>query len=217
MKAIAAVALATTLAACGGNGSPLSPAQPPIDLLTYIIGPATDWPRIGTQTQDQHLTPGANEVCWSKYGDSTMFECWRWDDTYIYHAVDHALDGPNAGSSYRFTDGRWLPRYMDANSTWTLDLPDNRIEWFDRACHSTFGIFAGMPGTGIFPYTVRASLSSDTLELDYSPYAPGSQSLQPERFTFVRNLGWIRWSSQRGVTTLDNLGGPVTPIGARCN
>ena len=44
-----------------------------------------------------------------KYGNPRRFECWRWDDRFIYHAVDHGLDG-DSNESYMFTDGRWLAR-----------------------------------------------------------------------------------------------------------
>ena len=90
-----------------------------IDTLDYVLGDGMLWPRIGTQFQHQIADRARREVCWVKYGDARKFECWRWDDRWIYHEVDHALDGDATGRSYSFSDGRWLPRHLAGQ--WTLD------------------------------------------------------------------------------------------------
>ena len=87
------------------------------------------------------------EVCWVKYGDPAKFECWRWDDRFIYHEVDHALDGDSTGRSYSFSDGRWLPRHL--SGTWTLNLPRNRAIDFTAGCSAA---------ERRFPYHLRAYL-----------------------------------------------------------
>ena len=130
--------------------SPLGPAAPRVDLLTYVLGP--DGPRDGSQLQSQLSDLPNRRVCWVKYGRQTMFECWRWDEQWIYHDVDHGLDG-DTGESYSFTDGRFLPRYL-AGGTFQLSVPDNRIHWFMKDCQAVLGP-EGIPmayGLNRFPY-----------------------------------------------------------------
>ena len=67
------------------------PDEPKIDVLTYLIGEASTWPRRGSHGQNQVVDLARQEVCWTKYGNVRRFECWRWDNSFIYHAVDHAL------------------------------------------------------------------------------------------------------------------------------
>lgn len=109
---------------------------------------------MGTQLQAQIVDVSTHSVWWVKYGRPDMFECWRWDDQWLYHTIDHAIDGA-IGESYTFSDGRWLPRTFGGE--WSLDVSDNHIRWFDRACVATaHGERAGMPVTGLFPYRLRA-------------------------------------------------------------
>lgn len=130
------------------------PQTPTVDVLAYVLGESSRWPRIGTQLQAQLVDVSTRSVCWVKYGRPDMFECWRWDDQWLYHAVDHAIDGA-LGESYTFSDGRWLPRTFDGE--WSLDVTENHIRWFDRACVATeHGERAGMRGTGLFPYHLHA-------------------------------------------------------------
>jgi hypothetical protein len=123
-------------AACSHPVAP-SASSAPVDVLPYLLGDAALWPRNGSHYQNQIVDLARREVCWLKYGNPRRFECWRWDDQWVYHAVDHALDG-DSNESYRFTDGRWLPRYLPAGASasmpWTIDLPDNQIVWYDAAC-----------------------------------------------------------------------------------
>src|SRR5439155_23051933 len=143
MSRIVAAAIALTVSACAAG--PASTAAPSrdhsVDVLDYLIGDQKLWPRVGSNSQNQVVDAAAREVCWVKYANPRRFECWRWDDQSIYHVVDHALDG-NSPESYRFTDGRWMPRYLSGE--WTLDVAANRIIWFDAACHvnpSRSGLF----------------------------------------------------------------------------
>lgn len=177
----------------------MAPSAEPRDMLTLIIGQG--WPRTGTQTQTQLVDEAKSEVCWVKYGRAEMFECWRWDDQFIYHSVDHALDG-ETGGSYAFTDGRWLPRYLPENTRWSLDVTDNQIEEFDRGCRSL--------GRRTFPYRLEAFWLDQTLTLSYTPYDPqsGLSGGGTEWYTFRRGAGWIRWASPRGLATFEQQGGP---------
>src|SRR5207244_9710479 len=105
-----ALPLLAILTGCNA-ATPLAPApqsQPIVDVLSYVIGDPSTWPRTGTQFQTQLVDQDAHTVCWVKYGRPEMFECWRWDDVWVYHAVDHAVDG-DTGESYTLTDGRWPP------------------------------------------------------------------------------------------------------------
>jgi len=200
--------------------TPLSPgarSQPRVDVLEYVIGEPWTWPRLGTQFQAQLVDREARSVCWVKYARPEMFECWSWDDEWLYHVVDHALDG-DTGESYTFSDGRWLPRTFAGE--WSLEVSNNRIRWFDRTCAATeHGERAGLPGTGLFPYGLRAWIEPerdvgplgvrDVLVLEYAPHAPGRAAIGVERFYFARSAGWYHWESSRGAATFDAPGGPV--------
>jgi hypothetical protein len=187
-------------------------AQGTIDTLDFVVGDPASWPRLGSQAQDQLLED--HRVCWVKYGDRAMFECWRWDETWIYHDVDHGIDG-GSGESYSFTDGRWLPRQLPVTG-WTQDMAANRIRWFDANCHLTeHGEHAGMPGLGLFPYRQTARLDGDTLVLEYQPHAPG-ESGSPERFFFRKGKGWYRWESIRGAAWFDSPGGVSVGRSSAC-
>jgi hypothetical protein len=179
----------------------------PLDVLEFVLGEAPTWPRGGDQFQ--HQVVQEQRVLFVKYGRPSMFEAWRWDAQYVYHDVDAALDGERAGESYRFTDGRWLPRYLREDEQWTLDLADNRIRWFGRDCQpmaSREGMGEGEPR---FPYRVSARISGDELLLEYAPHAPNAQPGVPELFRFRRGVGWYQWSRGPVVVTFDQPGGPV--------
>jgi hypothetical protein len=189
-----------------------------VDTLDYVLGDPSLWPRLGTQRQHQIVDAGRREVCWVKYGDPRKFECWRWDDRWIYHEVDHAIDGDATGRSYSFSDGRWLPRHL--SGSWALDLPRNRAIDFAPDCRAT---------ERRFPYRLRAHLepardlggdlgARPTLVLEYQPYAVG-EAPNPEaleRFEFAEHAGWFAWESARGSARFDRLGGPSPSRTGRC-
>jgi len=190
----------------------------PIDTLAFVIGDGALWPRRGTQLQQQIVNLAQREVCWVKYGNPRAFECWRWDDRWIYHEVDHALDGDAAGRSYSFSDGRWLPRRL--SRTWTLDVRRNREIDYAPDCRAS-----DRP----FPYRLRAYIepardlggdlgSRRTLVLEYEPYAPGAPPTPAtrERFHFAEGAGWYAWDSTRGAATFDRIGGPSITRTSRC-
>ncbi len=202
-------------AACGGGGA-IAPTTPSadVDVLDFLLGAPAVWPRIGTHYQGQFVDTDRQQVCWVKYGNPRTFECWRWDESYVYHLVDHAIDG-NTGESYRFSDGRWLPRRFAG--TWSLDVSDNRITWFDPAC-------AVESRSGIFPYRQRAWVEHardagpdlgvrDTLVLEYQPYDPVGAAGAPEHFYFGRGAGWYEWERSGFHDYFDRIGGPPrTPM-----
>jgi len=189
-----------------------------IDTLDYVLGDSSLWPRMGTQLQHQIVNAARHEVCWVKYGDAEKFECWRWNDQWIYHEVDHALDGDSKGRSYSFSDGRWLPRHL--SGTWALDLPRNRAIDLMPDCRAT---------ERRFPYRLRAHLepardlggdlgTRRMLVLEYQPYAIGSPPSPDalERFLFAEGAGWYAWESARGSARFDRVGGPAPTRGRRC-
>ena len=167
---------------CSSCSSPASPATPQatIDVLSYLLGDPALWPRSGSHGQNQIVDLTRREVCWVKYGNPRRFECWRWDDRFIYHAVDHGLDG-DSNESYMFTDGRWLARDIPAGATaaapWTLDVSQNQLVWFDASCR------VDPSRSHAFPYRQRAWFEPrrdtgadlgvrDTLVIEYQPYDP---------------------------------------------
>jgi len=205
-----ALGAALLCAACS-HAAPTQPAAPPaIDVLDFLIGAPSLWPRVGNHSQNQSVDTVNREVCWVKYANPRTFECWRWDDAFVYHEVDHAIDG-NTGESYRFSDGRWIPRRF--SGTWSLDVSHNRITWFDAGC----GIEAR---SGIFPYRMRAWVEPardagpelgvrETLVLEYQPYDPAGAAGAAEHFYFARNAGWYEWERSGFHDMFNRLGGPA--------
>jgi len=215
---LAMAACATPLTPSSGPGG----AQAGVDVLDYVIGDAALWPRRGGQAQNQIVDQVRQEVCWTKYASPRNFECWRWNDEYVVHAVDHALDG-NTGESYTFSDGRWLPRFVPASATaaspWTLDVADNSVVWFDAGCNV-------VPNRShIFPYRLRAWIDPqvdgggdigvrETLLLEYEPYDPANPTgpVTAERYYFARGAGWYRWERVGAVVLFNRVGGPPTQM-----
>jgi hypothetical protein len=212
--------LLLVVAGCSSPAAP-SAATAPVDVLAYLLGDPALWPRVGNHGQNQIVDLQRREVCWVKYANPRRFECWTWNEQFIYHAVDHALDG-DSNESYRFTDGRWLPRYLpggvSAAAPWTLDVAGNEIVWYDASC-------ANDPvRSHRFPYRLRAWIEPDydgggsigrrdTLIFEYEPYDPASPgSGHPERFYFGLGAGWYRWERDLFVRTFNLLGGPNTPM-----
>ena len=203
------VFIAALAAGCHQAAPPqATPTPPAVDVLDFLVGDPASWPRVGNQAQNQFVDLDQRQVCWVKYGNARMFECWRWDDRFVYHQVDHGIDG-NTGESYRFSDGRWLPRRIAG--TWSLDVRANRITWFDPAC----GIEAR---SGTFPYRQRAWIEPqrdagpdlgvrDTLVLEYQPYDPAGRRGAAERFYFGRGVGWYEWDRRDDRCLFNRFGG----------
>jgi hypothetical protein len=220
-------ALVSTLLLLAGCSSPATPsplAAPTgaarLDVLDFVIGDAALWPRRGSHGQNQIVDRTRQEVCWTKYGNPRRFECWRWDDQYLYHAVDHALDG-DIEESYFFTDGHWMPRFVPAAATaaapWTFDVAQNDLVWFDAACR------VDPSRSHPFPYRLRAWIEPnvdggtdlgvrETLMFEYEPYDPVSGAAHPERYYFGRGAGWYRWERAAFVDLFNRFGGPATPM-----
>jgi hypothetical protein len=201
---------------CGGCAGPSSPSSQAVsvEVLAYLIGDAAVWPRVGSHAQNQIVDLARREICWVKYANPRRFECWRWDDAFVYHAVDHALDG-DIDDSYSFSDGRWAPRHL--SGLWTLDVPENRITWFDSACR------VDPARSHRFPYRMRAWLEPardaggdlgvrDTLVLEYQPYDPAGRASDPERFYFAAGAGWYQWERANDRDLFNRRGGPAVPM-----
>jgi hypothetical protein len=184
-----------------------------VDVLEYLVGDASLWPRGGDMSQNQVVDFGRREVCWPKHANPRFFECWRWDDDYVYHVVDHAVDG-NTGDSYRFDDGRWMPRYLDGE--WRLDVA-TRIVWFDASCA------VNQARSGAFRYhqhvwreparDAHGDLGvRDTLVLEYAPEDPAGGPTVAEDFYFGRGAGWYEWSRGTDRRTFNQIAGPAVPV-----
>jgi hypothetical protein len=204
------------LVVCCSCQHPSSPSEraPAIDVLDFVIGDQALWPRIGNHYSNQIVDRARQEVCWVKYANPQRFECWRWDEQFVYHAVDHALDG-DTSESYRFTDGRWIARRVSGE--WSLDVASNQVVWFDPACHVV------PEKSHLFPYRQRAWLEPardaggdlgrrDTLVLEYAPYDPASGRSIAERFYFARGAGWYEWQREDADKIFNRRGGPVMPM-----
>lgn len=213
-------ALAIALLACGCARGPAAPSgtasgmpRGTIDVLDFLVGEPTTWPRVGSFSQNQIVDLARREVCWVKYANPRTFECWRWDENYVYHVVDHGIDG-NTGESYEFADGPWMPRRFAGEGR--LDV-STQITWFDRGC-------SVIPSrSGPFRYHQRVwveinrdaggSLGSrDTLVLEYAPEDPAGGPTVPEHFYFGRGVGWYQWERGPSRSTFNRLGGPAMPV-----
>jgi len=198
---------AVVATACG----PTAPSDDSIDTLDYVLGAPETWPRFGPTNHHQHQTVEGNRVCWTKYTLPWSYECWRWDGAYLYHDVDHAIDGNRRWEHYRFSDGRWLPRRLAKRGTWTLELPQNRMTWFDAECHAEPERLA--------PYRVEAWYAGssnaggdlgvrDVLVLSYQPNFEGGEPDTQELFWFGKGVGWFKWT-RGGVSVAFNQFGGV--------
>ena len=212
--------LTLALAACSQTVAP-SPAPASattVDVLDFIVGDQALWPRHGNQNQNQVVDAANRQITWTKYTLGWSFETWRWDNDWVYHLVDHAIDGKRWWH-YTFLDGRWLPRYLPV-AGWSLDLPENRVRWVDAACHP----LPEQPA----PYRLRAWLESkmdtggdlgvrDTLVLEYDP-SFGTSPSAAERFYFARGAGWFRWTRADGALVMFNqVGGVARQPTTWCN
>ena len=209
--------LLVVLLLCTSCSSPASPATPQatVDVLSYLLGDPALWPRSGSHGQNQIVDLTRREVCWVKYGNPRRFECWRWDDRFIYHAVDHGLDG-DSNESYMFTDGRWLARDIPAGATaaapWTLDVSQNQLVWFDASCR------VDPSRSHAFPYRQRAWFeprrdtgadlgARDTLVLEYQPYDPVGAAGAAEHYYLGLGAGWYEWERSGFLDFFNRTGG----------
>src|SRR5262245_4323031 len=210
---LAAIAAAFVMACA--NRAPVAPSAPGgrVDVLQFLIGDATLWPRRGDMSQDQVVDYTRRDVCWPKHTNPRFFECWRWDDDYVYHEVDHAVDG-NTGESYRFVDGRWMPRFFDGE--WRLDV-STQIIWFDPACR------VNAERSGPYRYHQRMWLepgrdgggdvgTRDALVLEYAPEDPAGGPTAAEHFYFGRGAGWYEWTRGDIRISFNRIGGPSVNI-----
>ena len=62
---LALLALVVALSCGCIHRASVSPTQPTIDVLDFIIGEAGLWPRIGTQAQNQVVDDERREICWT--------------------------------------------------------------------------------------------------------------------------------------------------------
>ncbi len=191
--------------------SPVGPTGESIDVLDYLVGDPTLWPRLGDQHQHQIAEPG--RVCWTKYTLGWMFECWTWDDSWVYHEVDHGIDN-RRWEHYTFSDGRWLPRRIAPGEIWSLDVFDNRITWVDAQC-------VAQPERAA-PYRVRAWYQPsfdaggdlgvrDVIVLEYQPDPAHAAAGTAEHFYFAKNAGWFLWTRGGIRIAFNRLGGLARP------
>jgi hypothetical protein len=203
-----ALVLAVAATCCA---APVEPSRADtVDVLDYVIGAADTWPRFGPN-HHQHQNLGADRVCWTKYTLPWSYECWRWDANFVYHELDHAIDGARRWEYYTFSDGRWLPRRLPKDGTvWTLDLPENRSTWVDAECNP-------QPAQAA-PYRVRAWYTPrfdaggdlgvrDTIVLEYAPDPNRAPSDTAEVFYFARGAGWFKWTRGAAVVMFNRIGG----------
>src|SRR5436190_14013863 len=195
MEVMTRIVLVFALVWCIGCGTDAgvkpsaSPSGATIDVLDYVVGDPALWPRVGNQSQDQVVA--GTHVCWTKYALPWMYECWRWDEQWVYHEVDHGVDA-RRWEYYTLSDGRWLPRHLAVNTDWSLDVVDNRVRWVNAACEP-------QPERSM-PYRLHARFTPafdaggdlgvrDTLVLDYQPDPEHANDGTLESFYFAKAAG----------------------------
>ena len=208
------LAAGVSLPACACVNPSAPPSRPSgVDVLDYLIGDASLWPRVGSQSQNQVVDYSRREVCWVKYANPRTFECWRWDDNFVYHVVDHAIDG-NTGESYRFDDGKWLPRHLE--SGWQLTV-STRIVWFDRSC----GVNSARSGPVQYHQRTWIETGRDAggdlgvrnvLVLEYAPRDPAGGPTAAELFYFAKGAGWYAWERGGVRVVFNRIGGPARSV-----
>ena len=222
VRRVAFVLIAALWVGCASNSS-TSPSTSPnastVDVLDFLVGDQALWPRFGDQSQDQNIQ--GSHVCWTKYSLRWMFECWRWDDQWIYHEVDHGIDGQR-WVHYTLSDGRWLPRHLTIGSVWTLNVTDNYVRWVDADCHP-------QPERPM-PYRMSAHVEPafdaggdlgrrDTIVLEYQPDPEHATTGTLESFYLAKGAGWFMWRRSDGVhIAFNRVGGLArqpTPLCAR--
>jgi len=211
MKRLGFILVAALWVSCASNsGIAPSPsrAAATVDVLDFLVGDTVLWPRYGDQSQNQ--TVDGRHVCWTKYSLRWMFECWRWDDQWVYHEVDHGIDGQR-WVHYTLSDGRWLPRHLTVGTVWSLDVTDNSVRWVNADCEP-------QPERPM-PYRMSARFEPafdaggdlgrrDTIVLEYQPDPDHAAPGTAERFYFARGAGWFLWSRADGARVAFNrLGG----------
>jgi hypothetical protein len=205
-----AACVAALVWATGCRQPPTTPsvlATQAVDVLDYVIGLPDMWPRHGDPNHHQHQTVEPQRVCWNKYTLPWSFECWRWDATFIYHDVDHAIDGARRWEFYQFDDGIWLPRRIASGEVWSREV-NTSIRWFDAACQPleprpvAYRVRAWLAG----PMDAGGDLGvRETLLLEYLPNL--DVPLSAERFSFAKGAGWYAWERGDTRVTFNRLGG----------
>ena len=207
------IALAT--GACVDATQPTRPVTS-IDVLDFIVGDDALWPRIGNHYSNQIVDVARREVCWVNYANPQRFECWRWDETFVYHAVDHAVDG-DTGELVQL-HGRSvaapLPDRRRVDSGYRRE-PHHMVR---SAVRGVGGEIGSIPGTGSAPgsnlASTRAAISASATSLSSSirRTTPASGRSATERFQFARGAGWYRWQRDGVDLQFNRRGGPRVPM-----
>jgi hypothetical protein len=167
--------------------------------------------RFGPTNHHQHQNLESDRACWTKYTLGWSYECWRWDDHYLYHAVDHAIDGARRWEFYVFTDGRWMPRRLRKDETWTLELLDNRLTWYDAQCKPAAAAGRSVPRPSLARGIARRRRRSG------SPRRHRARVPAESGARRARNRGALLLREGRRLVSLDSGIGrcPVQPVRRR--
>jgi hypothetical protein len=101
----------------GPRSAPRSHDGRVYDLLTFILGDPSTWPRGGpTHAMHQPIGPEPGLFHFVKFDERDRYETWAHDDHWIYHLEDASPDDP-----YSFDDPRWFPRRMAIGEAHAFD------------------------------------------------------------------------------------------------
>ena len=114
---------------------PVSGARPAdgrsYDLLAYLVGHPSTWPRKGP-THPMHQVIRGGLVYFVKFGDiapgGEPHETWAFDANWLYH-----LEDASSGDPYSFTDQRMWPRRMAIGEAKAFDTGPHESVWRTRA------------------------------------------------------------------------------------
>ena len=87
--------------------APVDPTPMPegteVDMLAYMIGEPSAWPRTGSHGMHCMHDPARRLVWFVKFDDPMKYELWRYDDEWLWLHEDHGTDGIGGGRVWGFT------------------------------------------------------------------------------------------------------------------
>src|SRR5438034_703426 len=88
--------------------SPVAPkaSQATVDVLSYLVGDAALWPRVGSHSQNQIVDLARREVCWVKYANARRFDAGPdlgQRDTLLFEYEPYDPAAPQPGAHERFS------------------------------------------------------------------------------------------------------------------
>jgi hypothetical protein len=209
---------------------PFGPSVPPperlpegteIDLLPFLVGEASTWPRHGDHYM--HQTWDGRNLHFLKFGPvaegSTFGDAWErlvLDGDQFYLREDRSQSGAGI---YSFHPGRAFKRRMNVGQ-W-IDVPENMLQRYEKGTCRVIDQHPLPYRIGLVEAWRNVDCGGDLGIRDVirTSYDPGGAHDTIEHFWYARGAGWFRWQEQRQTapfnthtTTFNRIGGvSLTP------